>query len=641
MSSRILTIVFTDIKGFTERTAKMEREAVTKLLARQDELLKPIMRHYEGTLVKSIGDAYLITFQSPTNAVLCGVLMQHALRRHNATVWPEERIEIRVAINTGEVSLVEGDVIGDPVNVASRLEGITDANEVWFTEATYLAMNKREVPTSRVGEFRLKGIDEPVRVYRVLQDENLELYRKIVTTQQNPAVKAISIVDGPRRKPVWAAVLGVLIVGFVLGALLWPGPRSALGEIRKQVDQGMYPQALFALEKALQTDPSNLEAQELVRRAVDAEVLKHVQAAQPDDARKVLDDFLKRFPFLGLAPHLDREIRFAHLEQVRRKNYKEAAKIVEQILEKYGTEPETVYRAGKYYSEVGFDTRLTILTMQKAVQLDPARKDDPVAVAAFRYFLEYYGPSDGYDSVREWIAKNYGERFLPDLKENLYTAERAEFRWNCYTLLRARQEPVDEFKFHLTQLLDPKSGEDGYTKKSTDYMVQRVLEGPAQEALNKVPRSIVQFPPLDRRFYKLDEDVMRVVDKLLFESMKSYLNDALTDGKNTHRRVNAFRLLSARGLAPEQALPYHSTNLLHWDEQYQPAHVFESMDFFERLPEGIRPAGDVTESLKEIVARSEQYAKEAAERKYHDRAKEWVKFGEAAKRALARLSGER
>ena len=154
MASRVLSIVFTDIKGFTERTAHADRDFAVRLRAKHDELLKPIVASYGGVLVKTIGDAFLLTFESPTNAVLCALMMQDTLRHHNAQATGAEKIEIRVAINTGEVTIIDGDILGEPVNVASRVEGITDANEIWFTESTYLAMNKQEVPTSLVGEFR-------------------------------------------------------------------------------------------------------------------------------------------------------------------------------------------------------------------------------------------------------------------------------------------------------------------------------------------------------------------------------------------------------------------------------------------------------------------------------------------------------
>ncbi len=181
--TRVLTVVFTDIKGFTERTSHSDRESVSRLLQKHEELLLPLVKNYDGVLIKTIGDAFLLTFNSPTNAVLCAIMMQEKLKEFNASVAESEKIEIRIAMNTGEVLLRDGDVFGEPVNVAARIEGLTDANEIWFSESTYLAMNRQEVPTSLVGEYRLKGIPEAVRVYRVVRDADSEVYARTVQTQ--------------------------------------------------------------------------------------------------------------------------------------------------------------------------------------------------------------------------------------------------------------------------------------------------------------------------------------------------------------------------------------------------------------------------------------------------------------------------
>jgi class 3 adenylate cyclase len=162
-----LAIVFTDIKGFTERTSRQTLEENQRLLKLHADLLLPLFRGFSGKVVKSIGDAFMVTFESPTQAVLCGAAIQDRLWGHNRAAAEAERLEVRVAVNVGEVRLEGGDVFGEPVNIAARIEGITDAGEVFFTEAVYLSMNKAEVPAKEVGEFELKGIPEKVRVYQI------------------------------------------------------------------------------------------------------------------------------------------------------------------------------------------------------------------------------------------------------------------------------------------------------------------------------------------------------------------------------------------------------------------------------------------------------------------------------------------
>ncbi|NRD67225.1 adenylate/guanylate cyclase domain-containing protein, partial [Corallococcus exiguus] len=167
MKTANLAIVFTDIKGFTERTSRQTLEENQRLLQVHDALLAPLFKAFGGRIIKSIGDAFLVTFESPTQAVLSGIAIQDRLWHHNRQLLEDEQIHVRVAVNVGEVRVEPNDIFGEPVNIAARVEGITDAGEVFFTEAVYLSMNKAEVPSQEVGAFELKGIPGKIRVFRV------------------------------------------------------------------------------------------------------------------------------------------------------------------------------------------------------------------------------------------------------------------------------------------------------------------------------------------------------------------------------------------------------------------------------------------------------------------------------------------
>lgn len=167
MRTANLAIVFTDIKGFTERTSRQTLEENQRLLATHNGLLEPLFKAWGGRIIKTIGDAFLVTFESPTNAVLAGAAIQDKLWLHNRDKVGDERLDVRIAINVGEVRLDEGDVFGEPVNIAARVEGEADAGEITFTEAVYLSMNRAEVPSEAWKTVELKGIPEPVKLYRV------------------------------------------------------------------------------------------------------------------------------------------------------------------------------------------------------------------------------------------------------------------------------------------------------------------------------------------------------------------------------------------------------------------------------------------------------------------------------------------
>jgi class 3 adenylate cyclase len=157
-----LAILLSDMKGFTARTSQQTREENARMLAFHDAILLPVIRGFGGRKVKSIGDALLVTFRSPTDCVLCGMAMQDRLASWNTRRAPQERIEVRIAISLGEVRVDADDVTGDPVQLALRASAFADAGEVVLTESVYLAMNKSEVPTEpfpvrelRTGETRL------------------------------------------------------------------------------------------------------------------------------------------------------------------------------------------------------------------------------------------------------------------------------------------------------------------------------------------------------------------------------------------------------------------------------------------------------------------------------------------------------
>lgn len=219
MKTANLAIVFTDIKGFTERTSRQTLEENQRLLHVHEALLVPLFKAFGGRIIKSIGDAFLVTFESPTQAVLSGIAIQDRLWQHNRNLVEDEQLHVRVAVNVGEVRLEANDIFGEPVNIAARVEGITEADEVFFTEAVYLSMNKAEVPSQEVGSFELKGIPGKIRVFRVPRAP----YRV-----EAPAPGAVVLPQDESSQPPFGnlALARVVDPGMDLGAF---GQRAAAG----------------------------------------------------------------------------------------------------------------------------------------------------------------------------------------------------------------------------------------------------------------------------------------------------------------------------------------------------------------------------------------------------------------------------
>lgn len=171
MRSENLAVMLTDMQGFTAATARQSREENARMLALHDALLGPVLRAFRGQRVKSIGDAYLVLFASPTRALLCGMAIQDRLWDYNRRVEVPRRIEVRIVVTLGEVTLVRSgrdkDVYGEAVNLASRIEREAMAGEIWLSEAAWLVADRDEVPIEEVGERPVRGMADPVRVFRV------------------------------------------------------------------------------------------------------------------------------------------------------------------------------------------------------------------------------------------------------------------------------------------------------------------------------------------------------------------------------------------------------------------------------------------------------------------------------------------
>ena len=167
MRTETLAIVFTDIKGYTAATSSQTHQENAAMLRRTEKLIAPVVRAYDGRVIKSIGDAYMIVFRSPTVAVKCAAAVQDRIHAANALHPDTHAVHIRIAINVGEVRVHRGDVFGEPVNIAARIEGITPADDIYLSRAAYLTMNRSDLPCELVGDYDLKGLPEPITVYRL------------------------------------------------------------------------------------------------------------------------------------------------------------------------------------------------------------------------------------------------------------------------------------------------------------------------------------------------------------------------------------------------------------------------------------------------------------------------------------------
>ena len=168
MPRRLAAIMFTDLVGFT-RLGQKDEEAALRLRREHQSLLRPIFARFEGREVKTLGDGFLVEFASAVESVRCAVEIQRAIGLRNASVGPEDQLLLRVGLHLGDVVEEEGDVLGDAVNVASRIEPLAEPGGICLSAIIYEQVrNKLPIVFERIGSRSLKNVQEPVEIYRVV-----------------------------------------------------------------------------------------------------------------------------------------------------------------------------------------------------------------------------------------------------------------------------------------------------------------------------------------------------------------------------------------------------------------------------------------------------------------------------------------
>jgi formylglycine-generating enzyme required for sulfatase activity/class 3 adenylate cyclase len=212
MPRRLAAIVAGDIAGYS-RLMQIDEEGTHSRVKRiERDLIEPSIVEHHGKLVKTTGDGFLAVFDSPVEAVRCGIVIQQNMVGRNASLPKHHWLEYRIGVNLGDVIIEEDDIYGDGVNIATRLEGIAEPGEVYISGGIYEQIKHKLVcGYESLGDRKVKNITDPVRVYRVLPDA--AAYSR----------------TRKRRETILIFMLGLtllVIAGGVLWYLLWQPPST-------------------------------------------------------------------------------------------------------------------------------------------------------------------------------------------------------------------------------------------------------------------------------------------------------------------------------------------------------------------------------------------------------------------------------
>jgi adenylate cyclase len=269
---KLAAILAADVAGYSRLIGVDEEGTLQRLKAHRKELIDPKIAEHQGRIVKLMGDGILIEFPSAVAALRCAVDIQRAMNKSNASTAKDRRIEFRIGLHQGDIVVEDGDILGDGVNVAARLEGLAEPGGICVSQRVHEdAVGRVDAIFEDIGEQQLKNIARPVRVYEVRRDrtqaeEKASLaqpdkasvaftYKGRAVGKGNPGVKFVYMIGGaifalialtiaaavhywllmrPLSTSIGAATTTLLlIVGGVLGA--WSGLMLEASRRRKRL----------------------------------------------------------------------------------------------------------------------------------------------------------------------------------------------------------------------------------------------------------------------------------------------------------------------------------------------------------------------------------------------------------------------
>jgi TolB-like protein/Tfp pilus assembly protein PilF len=211
---KLAAIMFTDMVGYSALAQRDDKVAL-ELLEEHRRLLREIFPQFHGTEIKTIGDAFLVEFGSALEAAQCAIEIQRTLAKRNHDVTSDRRIEIKIGIHIGDVVHRDGDVYGDGVNIASRIEQLAGAGGICVSmDVERQIRNALEARFEKFGSADLKNIKLP-----------MELFRIVLPWESGTRVQS-SAPRSSKKSPVLIAAAVLVIIAFIVGGWWWSGHSS-------------------------------------------------------------------------------------------------------------------------------------------------------------------------------------------------------------------------------------------------------------------------------------------------------------------------------------------------------------------------------------------------------------------------------
>ena len=403
---RLAAIMFTDIVGYTALTQEDESSTM-QMLEDHRRLLRPYFTSHGGREVKTIGDAFLVEFGSALDAVLCAIAIQNMM--HDRKVARGGTLSLRIGVHVGDVIESGNDILGDAVNIASRIEPLAQPGGVCISGPVHEQVkNKLQYSLDKITTPHLKNVREPVDVYRVIlpwekkseSESSLEKTRLAVLpfTNMSPDPNDQYFADGITEEiiSIVSGISGLSVISrtSVMG---YKGTTKKLGEIGRELDVGSI------LEGSFRKAENRIR---ITTQLIDVVGDKHLWAQNYD---KTLDDIFAVQS--EIAEKVAGELRIRLVDSEKR------------ILEKKPTQNTEAYsnflRGRELFREdTEASVRQALSLFEKAIELDPKFAKAYVGVAECHQFLAGFGHEPWDVSIS--TAKTSLDRAIsldPDLPE--------------------------------------------------------------------------------------------------------------------------------------------------------------------------------------------------------------------------------
>ena len=406
---RLVAIMFTDVVGYTAMGQRNESLSLA-LVDEQRKMIRPILNRHNGKEVKTMGDAFLIDFPSALDAVRCAYDIQRAVREFNIALPLDRRLHLRIGLHLGDVVESAGDISGDAVNVASRIEPLAEDGGVCLTRQVYdHVQNKFEVPFASLGSRSLSGVSVPFEVFRMVMPWEAErtppptqLNRKRIVilpfTNLSPDPVDAYFADGVTEELITSlsGLSGLTVIARTSVMKYKSSPKGA-SEIGRELNVGTL------IEGSVRKAGNRVR---ITVQLVDAATEGHVWAKNYD---KQLDDI---FAIQSeIAERVTEELRVRLLDSEKRRLEVRPTEI---------TQAYTSYLRARYHwnsrSEAGL--KIAIRYFEEAIAIDPGYTLALVGLAdtySVSAIFGYLRPKTAYSKAKELAQRALDAS--PDLAE--------------------------------------------------------------------------------------------------------------------------------------------------------------------------------------------------------------------------------